>query len=443
MTAVLGVSDIGFTDALITEFDYVDHHVRAPGASAAPPLARVVGADEQVPTTRGTVRYANLDYAASAPALGTVADTVASALGQYASVHRGAGHLSQVTTARYEQARETVRDFVRSRRDDAVVFTRNTTDAINLAAHITPGDVVVLDIEHHANLLPWCRTRADGTTRGRVVEARRTIEDTIVALDEELSRTPAALLAVTAASNVTGEVLPIGRLAALAHRHGARILVDAAQLVAHRPVSVVSHGIDYLVFSGHKLYAPFGAGVLIGRSDWLDAAKPYLAGGGATASVDLGDPGVAWHVGPARHEAGTPNVLGVISIAAACTTIREIGCEALGVHESTLARRLDDGLAAIEGVTPLCIFDDPDDTGADRVGIASFVVDGYTPREVAEYLSDHHGIGVRDGKFCAHPVLNRLGHPAGAVRVSFGLGTGSDDIDRVLTALTELVGRQP
>ncbi len=448
MTAVLGISDAISIDTRVdaSRVDDLDFDCLKCDATV-PALAPVVGADEQVPTTRGGVRYANLDYAASAPALRSVADTVTAVLGQYASVHRGAGHLSQVTTARYEQAREVVRDFVRGRRDDAVVFTRNTTDAINLAAHITPGDVVVLDIEHHANLLPWCRTTADGTTRARVVTARATIAETIDALDEELSRKPAALLTVTAASNVTGEVLPIGRLASLAHRHGARILVDAAQLVAHRPVSIVSHGIDYLVFSGHKLYAPFGAGVLVGRQDWLDAAEPYLAGGGATAAVGISDipaedrseADVAWHVGPARHEAGTPNVLGVVSIAAACSTIREIGCEAIGVHESALVGRFDDGLASIPGIKPLRIFDDAD---ADRVGIAGFVVDGYTPRQVAEYLSDHHGIGVRDGKFCAHPVLNRLGYPDGAVRASFGLGTSSADIDRLLAALTELTAAQ-
>ena len=225
---------------------------------AIAPLAHVVGADQAVPTLNGeSVPYANLDYAASAPALHEVAGDLAVALAEYSSVHRGAGSLSRRTTARYENARGTIRRFVGGRIDDAVVFTRNTTDAINLAAHILPadGDVVVLDIEHHANLLPWKRTG-----RARVVESRDTLAETLDAVETELLRAPAALLAITAASNVTGEVLPIRTLTALAHRHGARILVDAAQLVAHRPVSVTSHGIDYLVFSGHKVYAPFGAG---------------------------------------------------------------------------------------------------------------------------------------------------------------------------------------
>ncbi|MCF8587564.1 aminotransferase class V-fold PLP-dependent enzyme [Gordonia liuliyuniae] len=392
-------------------------------------LAPVVGADATAPITGSAspVTYANLDYAASAPALTSVADRLAGALAEYASVHRGAGHLSQVTTARYEQARETVRSFVGARADDTVVFTRNTTDSINLAACITPGDVVVLDIEHHANLLPWTRAGL-----ARVVSSQPTIDDTIFALDAELAKAPAALLAVTAASNVTGEVLPIARLAGLAHRHGARILVDGAQLVPHRATSIASFGVDYLVFSGHKLYAPFGAGVLVGRSDWLDAAEPYLAGGGASATVGIDD--VAWHTGAARHEAGSPNVLGAVSIAAAAQALRAIGFERIGQHEEALVRRLDDGLAALPHVRPLRIFDD----AYGRVGIASFVVDGYTPRQVAEHLSGGHGIGVRDGKFCAHPLLAKLGHSDGAVRASFGVGTGSDDIDRLLAALAEL-----
>lgn len=401
------------------------------------PLADVVGAAECAPLSDGTtVRYANFDYAASAPALTAVADAVADSLSTYASVHRGAGHLSQVTTRRYEECRETVRRFVRGRADDAVVFTRNTTDAINLAAHVTPGDVVVLDIEHHANLLPWVERKDKWT---RIIEVASTIDETLAAVERELAAKPAALLAVTAASNVTGEVLPISRLASIAHRHGARILVDAAQLVAHRPVSIVSHGIDYLVFSGHKLYAPFGAGVLIGRTDWLDAAQPYLAGGGATADVDVeaGCASVSWHTGAARHEAGSPNVLGAIAIAAACDAITDLGHEWIGAHEAYLCAQLDAGLAEIDGVTPLRVFDD----GLERVGIAGFTVDGHSPREVAEYLSSEHGIGVRDGKFCAHPLLDRLGYPDGAVRASFGLGSSSDDVDRLLHALRCLSDR--
>ena len=401
------------------------------------PIADLVGADitTALDGSGRSVRYVNLDYAASAPALSVVAAQIAEALPQYASVHRGAGYLSQLTTDRYEKARVSVRRFVRARADDHVIFTRNTTDAINLLAGATPGDTVVLDIEHHANLLPWKRSGA------RVVTCRPTLAETITALSEELQRSPAALLAVTGASNVTGEVLPLTTLADIAHSAGARILVDAAQLAPHRALNMVSHGIDYLVFSGHKLYAPFGCGVLAGRGDWLDAADPYLAGGGATLDVqeidvalDDTDTGVRWATGPARHEAGTPNVLGAVAIAAACEAVTELGHERIGLHEHALRCRLDAGLDSISGVEPLSIWSDTQD----RVGIAAFTVAGRAPREVAEFLNDSHGIGVRDGRFCAHPLLNHLGHPEGAVRVSFGLGTGADDIDRLLYALREL-----
>ncbi|MBE7160952.1 MAG: aminotransferase class V-fold PLP-dependent enzyme [Williamsia herbipolensis] len=370
--------------------------------------------------------YANLDHAASAPALGAVVDEVMRVLPEYASVHRGAGRYSQITTDRYEAARTQVARFVRARPDDSVVFTRNTTDAINLLAGVVPGETVVLDVEHHANLLPWTR-------RGRrVVRCRDTVDETLDALAAELRRAPAALLAVTGASNVTGEVLPLGRLADITHDAGARILVDAAQLAPHRAITLAGTGIDHLVFSGHKLYAPFGAGVLVGRSDWLDDAQPYLAGGGATVDVD-GDR-VVWHTGAARHEAGSPNVLGAIAIAAACRALTDIGFDRIGVHEHDLRVHLDRGLDALPGVERLAVFGDDD---LDRVGIAAFTVAGHSPRAVAEHLAER-GIGVRDGRFCAHPLLERLGRRQGAVRASFGVETGADEIDRLLDALAEI-----
>ncbi|GAA2063099.1 aminotransferase class V-fold PLP-dependent enzyme [Williamsia deligens] len=371
--------------------------------------------------------YANLDHAASAPALDAVVAELAVALPEYASVHRGAGRLSQITTARYEDARATVADFVRARHDDSVVFTRNTTDSLNLLASVVPGDTVVLDVEHHANLLPWTRSGR------RVVRCRDTLAETLAALEAELHRAPAALLAVTGASNVTGEVLPVRELADIAHAAGARILVDAAQLAPHRAISMAGLGIDHLVFSGHKLYAPFGCGVLVGRSDWLDAAEPYLLGGGASLDV-APDESVRWQTGPSRHEGGSPNVLGAVAIAAACRAITEFGFDRLGVHDHDLRTHLDAGLDAIPGVRRLTLFADDD---LDRVGIAAFTVDGHSPREVAEHLADR-GIGVRDGRFCAHPLMHRVGAPDGAVRASFGIGTHIEEIDRLLAALVEL-----
>jgi selenocysteine lyase/cysteine desulfurase len=406
------------------------------------PLAEVVGAGLDVPlVTGGSVRYVNLDYAASAPALRAVADRVTELLPLYSSVHRGAGYASAVCTSAYEAARQTLASFTGAREDDVVIFTRNTTDALNLLASAVPGPVVHLDIEHHANLLPW---QARG---GRVVGARATLAETLEAVRDELARTQAALLAVTGASNVTGECLPLGELAGLAHASGARIVVDGAQLVPHRRVDLAAAGIDYLAFSGHKIYAPFGAGVLIGRRDWLDAAPPYLAGGGAVRQVrlDVTD----WAASPARHEAGTPNVIGAVALAAACRFVDSLPASAVEAHEGFLVDRLVTGLASVDGVRTLRLWPGgPDRIGSDRIGVITFTVDGWPAQHVAQYLSAEHGIGVRDGRFCAHPLLARL-TPASAVpdgaavRASIGLGSSAADVDRLVAALSALRAHGP
>ncbi|MER6574405.1 aminotransferase class V-fold PLP-dependent enzyme [Nonomuraea sp. NPDC001023] len=403
-------------------------------------IPAVLGADLEVPVKGGRlVSYANLDYAASAPCLEPVSAAVAAALPAYSSVHRGAGYASQLTTARYEQARHTVRAFVGARPDDAVIFTRNTTDATNLLAGCLPEGttVVVFDSEHHASLLPWERSvrLAPPAFPGEAVRAA----------DEALAGIEGPkLLVVTAASNVTGELWPIAALAHIAHRHGARILVDAAQLVPHRRLNLTALDLDYVAFSGHKLYAPFGAGVLVGRRDWLAAGEPYLKGGGAVRSV--GET-TEWHDDPEpRHEAGTPNVLGAIALAAACDALTATGWTELVREEERLIARLRTGLASIDGVRELSLWgeDHP------RVGIVSFVVDGYSAREVAEALSGEYGIGVRDGKFCAHPFVRHLlgtsdggceDGTASAVRASIGIGSTQEHVDRLIEALRDLVSR--
>jgi selenocysteine lyase/cysteine desulfurase len=395
------------------------------------PLARLVGADQLVPLVQGGhVRYANLDYAASAPALAAVADQVSELLPLYASVHRGAGYASQVCTAAYEAARAETAAFVGAREADVAIFTRNTTDALNLLAAAVPGPVVHLDIEHHANLLPW------QPWRDRLVRVQPTLAATLGAVEAELTRSPAALLTVTGASNVTGECPPLDVLAAMAHRHGARLAVDGAQLVPHRRVDLRVTGVDYLAFSGHKMYAPFGAGALVGRRDWLDAAPPYLAGGGAVRQVTVD--AVHWSSAPARHEAGTPNVIGAVALGAACRAIAALSEEAVVAHESALLGRLREGLETV-GARIRRIWPDT----AEHVPVVSFTVDGVPAGRVAGYLSAEHGIGVRDGRFCAHPLLARLDAAAGAVRVSLGLGSQSDDIDRLVTALDLLQAKGP
>lgn len=409
------------------------------------PVLPVVGHDTPAPLVDGRrVPYANLDVAASAPALEAVADRISRTLPLYASVHRGAGYLSQVSTSLYEQARRTLGEFVGARDDDATLVVRNTTDALNLLAGCVPaaddgepGRVLVLDVEHHANFLPWQRS-----ARATVLTGCETAAATVTALREELAAAAAVgqgyvLLALTGASNVTGEVLPVAELVESAHAVGARVLLDGAQLVPHRRFSLAETGVDYLAFSGHKTYAPFGAGVLVGRRDWLDTGTPYLAGGGAVRSVRVD--GTEWHDGPARHEAGSPNVLGAVALAAACEALGEIDGQTLREHEDTLRQRLVTGLEAIEGVEVVRLWPD----AADAVGVVTFTVDGYEPGQVAAYLSAEHGIGVRDGRFCAHPLLSRLGYGAGAVRSSVGVGTAGEEVERLVAAVGALVADGP
>lgn len=424
--------------------------------ACAEPLP-VLGRDVTVPlVTGGEVTYAALDYAASAPALQRVWDDVAAYAPYYGSVHRGAGYLSQLSTDLFEQSRVTVAEFLDCRPCDQVVFTRSTTDSLNLLAAVLPADcqVFVFETEHHASLLPWTDARVT------YLNAPRTPAQAVETLERALAdRDPygPALVCVTGASNVTGELWPVKELAAAAHAHGARIVLDAAQLAPHHPVSVQELDVDWVAFSGHKLYAPFGSGVLAGRADWLQEAEPYLAGGGASRKVARrGDGGVdvEWHTTAARHEAGSPNVIGVYSIASACKALNEAGFDSLVARERHLIARVREGLAEVPAVRVLSLFGDD----APRVGVISFVVDGWNSSHFAAALSAEYGIGVRDGLFCAHPLVRTLlgsepqepgecGAPEAApgerslnaIRVSFGAGTPDEHVERFVRAVKELV----
>jgi len=404
------------------------------------PLLPVVGGDTTVPLVDGTQRvYANLDYAASAPALEAVAARVTEVLPLYASVHRGAGYLSQVSTALYESSRQTIARFVDARPDDVAIITRNTTDSLNLLAGVVPagGRVLVLDVEHHANLLPWVHSGGGHGNTTTILPIQPTVAATLDSLRDELARLPYALLTVTGASNVTGEALPIDEVVALAHAAGARVAVDGAQLVPHRGFSLTATDADYVAFSGHKTYAPFGAGALVGRRDWLDAGTPYLAGGGAVR--DVRSDRTIWQPAPARHEAGSPNVLGAIALAEACDQLAALPAGALAAHEDALRGRLVDGLAGVDGVEVARIWAD----SAEPVGVVTFTVPGHDAGLVAAYLSAEHGIGVRDGRFCAHPLLAHLGASGGAIRASVGVGTTSEAVDRLVGALREYLTSGP
>lgn len=421
-------------------------------------LPALAGAGLEVPlATGGTVRYVNLDCAASTPPMRPVLDVLDQVVPWYSSVHRGAGFASQVSTRLYESARRSVARLVGARDSDAVIIVRNTTDAINTLAHtlrLKPGQVVLSTVvEHHANMLPWRRV-ADVVTITPPPSPAALLEE----LERELARHDVGVVAITGASNVTGEVLPVAEAARIAHAHGALLFVDAAQLAPHRHIDMAASGIDCLALSGHKMYAPFGAGALVAPSELLRDCEPFLAGGGAVDFVTLDS--VLWTSLPDRLEAGSPNVLGAVALGVAAGVLQEIGMDAVASHERALLDRLTGRMERIPRVRPLRLWDGP---GVDRVGVWTLTVEGMDHALVAAALSAEHGIGVRHGCFCAHPYITHLlginrdeaervraqlrrgehHQIPGAVRASFGLGTTEEDIDRFADALTELATKGP
>jgi selenocysteine lyase/cysteine desulfurase len=433
---------------------------------AADPLVSLVGSGLLVPCLDGVDRPAvELDQAASTQAHPEAAARVAEFLPWYSSVHRGAGFRSRRATAAYESARRTVLAFAARDPDgpDVAIFCRNTTEALNHLAYrlrLSPDDVVVTTVvEHHANLLPWGRV----ATR-RYVECSEagtfTVQSVCDALDAD--GPPPALLAVTAASNVTGWLPPIDEIIGAAHQRGVPVVVDAAQLAPHRPLPADA---DFLAFSGHKLYAPYGSGALIGPRSLFETGDPFLAGGGAVDLVGLDE--VVWNAPPDREEAGSPNVIGAVALQAAIEAIGDIGWEAIAEHEGALARRLTQGLGGIEGVRLLGPLGsspaDPAEEPAPTLPMAAFTVEGMHHALVAARLSAEYGIAVRHGCFCAHPYVVRLlglsdqvvadyrddvlrgDHLRipGAVRASAGLGTSGQDVDSLVTAVADLAGGTP
>ncbi len=424
--------------------------------------AHVVGIDQQVPLLDGTWRtYINLDNAASTPALRPVYDRVNSFMPWYSSVHRGAGFKSQLSTWAYEQAHEDLLRFVGAKPEEHVAaLGRNSTEAINKLARRFPldeGDVVLCSLmEHHSNDLPW-RGRAQMQRIGITPEG--TLDEDH--LDHLLRRYAGRvrLVAVSGASNVTGYVNPIYRIAHKAHEVGAQLLVDGAQLVPHRRIDMgrlddTAH-IDYLAISGHKMYAPYGSGALIGRRDLFLQGDPDLVGGGAISLVTLSD--VAWAPLPDKEEAGSPNVIGAVALGEAVRCLERMGMDAVAEHEAELTGHALERLQQIDGLE---LYGDTNPGCCPvRVGVISFNVRGMDHALVAAILAHEAGIGVRSGCFCAQPYLFALlkvppqqiadlrrdvaqgdfRHMPGMVRLSFGCYNTIDEVDAMADALARLV----
>ena len=347
----------------------------------------------------------------------------------YSNVHRGVHTLSQEATDAYESARSTVASFIGAQHDE-VVFTKNVTEAINLVAYtvgdavgLGPGDeVVVTEMEHHSNLVPW-QMLCERT--GATLRWFSLTDEGRLAGDPITERTK--LVAFTHVSNILGTENPVAAIAARAKAVGALTLVDGAQAVPHQPVDVTDLGVDFYAFTGHKMLGPTGIGVLWGRD--LNSLPPFMGGGSMIGSVSMERSTYA--KAPERFEAGTPVISQAIALAAACDYLSEVGLPAIKDHEVVLTQRLLDGLRSLPGVRVI-----GPDTTVDRGSAVSFVVDGVHPHDVGQSL-DEHGIAVRVGHHCAAPVCKRYGVPATA-RASAYLYNTEAEIDALLDGIQKV-----
>lgn len=421
-----------------------------------------VGSDVRVPLLDGSERvYTNLDNAASTPALKAVEAVVSRFLRYYASVHRGTGFKSQLSTYAFESARRTVMEFVGAQAfTHTCIFGKNTTEMINRLALRFPfqpeRDLVLISLmEHHSNDLPW-RGVAKVLHCGLLPDGRLDEAQFDRLLDQYGDHL--ALVAISGASNVTGYINPVHRLAEKAHAVGAQIMVDCAQLAPHRRVQMGDlqdpQHLDYVVLSAHKMYAPFGTGALVGRRDLFEQGEPDHRGGGQVEFVTVDE--VAWTGAPERDEAGSPNTVGAVALAAAMTQLDEIGMDAVAAHEAELTAYALEQLRRIPG---LHLYGDTDPARvSERVGVIPMQVEGMSHFLVAAILGYEFGIGVRAGCFCAHPYLlhllkvdevqarrvreeilaGRRESMPGMVRVSFGLMNTREDIDWLVESLRRI-----
>ena len=351
-----------------------------------------------------------------------------------ANIHRGVHALSQEASALYDDVREDVRALINAPSEREVIFTHNTTESINLVAHawgrahLREGDEVVLtEIEHHSNIVPWQMLRDE---RGIVLKYISMLPDGTLDLDEarRLITDRTRLLGVTQMSNALGTIVPVRELAALAHEHGAIVLVDGAQSVPHMPVDVQELGADLLAFSAHKMLGPTGVGVLWGRMELLETMQPFLGGGEMILTVTLEQS--TWNDIPAKFEAGTPNIAGVVGFGAAIKYLRKLDLRRVREHEIEL---VDYALRRIGDVPGVTIFGPPDPH--DRGGVISFELEGVHAHDVGQVL-DSRGVAVRTGHHCAQPVMAKLDVPATA-RASFYLYNTPAEVDVLIAAVEE------
>ena len=350
------------------------------------------------------------------------------------NVHRGVHTMSQQATDGYEGARAKVRQFINASDDREIIFTRNTTEGINLVAHsygrqnIGPGDdIIVSNMEHHSNIVPWQMLCEEKGANLRVVP----IDDAgelLVDEYEKMLSSRTKLVSITHVSNALGTILPAAQIARMAHAHGAPILFDGAQAVPHMPVDVQELDCDFYVFSGHKLFGPTGIGILYGKAEYLEAMSPFLGGGEMIKSVTFEK--TIYNDLPYKFEGGTPDIAGAIGLGAAIDYVNDLGFDQITAHEDELLRYGTDALSTIEGLKII-------GTAEHKAGILSFVMDLAHPHDIGTIL-DEQGIAVRTGHHCAQPVMQRFQIPATA-RASLAFYNTKEDIDALVKGIDRVI----
>jgi cysteine desulfurase/selenocysteine lyase len=349
------------------------------------------------------------------------------------NIHRGIHHLSEVATDAYEQARGAVKEFINAAEEREIVFVRGTTEAINLVAHsygrafVKPGDeIVITAMEHHSNIVPWQLLGEQTGARLRVVPINDEGELLIDELEPMLTG-KTRLVAVAHVSNALGTINPVKRIVQIAHRRGIPVLVDGAQAVPHMRVDVQDLDCDFYAFSGHKMFAPTGVGILYGKARWLEKMPPYQGGGSMISLVTFEK--THYNVTPYKFEAGTPDIGGGIALGAAIEYLNTIDFEAAAQYEKSVLEYGNEVLSGIEGLRII-------GQASEKAGVLSFVLDGVHPHDIGTIL-DREGVAVRAGHHCAMPIMQRFGVPATA-RASLAFYNTREEIDALGRAIRKV-----
>jgi len=353
--------------------------------------------------------------------------------GENANIHRGVHYLSELATAEFEKARATVRAFVNAARSSEIVFTRGTTESLNLVAqtygraNLGPGDeVLITAMEHHSNIVPWQMLCEEKGAKLRVAPIND--EGELLFADyEKLIGPKTRVVAVGHVSNALGTINPLKDMIAVAHAKGAVVVVDGAQAVPHLKVDVQALDADFYAFSGHKMYGPTGIGVLYGKQALLEAMPPWQGGGDMISSVTFEK--TTYNKVPHKFEAGTPDMAGVAGLKAAIEYMNGIGIEKIAAHEHDLLEYATEVIGAIEGVRLI-------GTAREKAGVLSFVLDEVHPHDIGTIL-DQQGIAVRTGHHCAQPVMERFGIPA-TVRASFAAYNTKAEVDALARGIRKV-----